>query len=121
MAHTDTVNVYPERWTLPLLRHAIDGGYVYGRGTVDDKDNVATSLMIMLMLKRLNVPLDRDVIFLAESGEEGCTEVGIKFLVDTHWPDIDAEYCIAEGGGVTRTGGLIRYAPCRRPRNAPTE
>ena len=48
-----------------------DGGYVYGRGTVDDKDNVVANLMTMLMLKRLNVPLDRDVIFLAEAGEEG--------------------------------------------------
>ena len=48
-----------------------DGGYIYGRGTIDDKDNVTASLMTMLLLKRLNVPLDRDVIFLAEAGEEG--------------------------------------------------
>ena len=38
-----------------------DGGYVYGRGSVDDKDNVVAGLMIMLLLKRQNVPLDRDV------------------------------------------------------------
>ena len=48
--------------------------------------------MIMLMLKRLNVPLDRDVIFLAESGEEGSTQVGIQFMADTHFASIDAEY-----------------------------
>ena len=82
-----------------------DGGYVYGRGTVDDKDNVAASLMVMLMLKRLNVPLDRDVIFLAEAGEEGSTRVGIQFMVNQHFAAIDAEYCLAEGGSVTRTGG----------------
>ncbi|MCC7185038.1 MAG: M20/M25/M40 family metallo-hydrolase [Acidobacteria bacterium] len=110
MAHTDTVNVYPERWTFPPFSATIDNGYVYGRGTVDDKDNVATSLMIMLMLKRLNVPLDRDVIFLAESGEEGATQVGIQFMADNHFASIDAEYCIAEGGRVTRTGGVARYA-----------
>ena len=34
--------------------------------------------MTMLLLKRLNVPLDRDVIFLAEAGEEGTTRVGIE-------------------------------------------
>ena len=38
--------------------------------------------MTMLMLKRLNVPLDRDVIFLAEAGEEGTTRVGIQFMVN---------------------------------------
>lgn len=110
MAHTDTVNVYPERWTFPPFSATIDGGYVYGRGAVDDKDNLATSLVVMLLLKRLNVPLDRDVIFLAESGEEGSTQVGIQFMVNEHLPAIDAEYCLAEGGGVTRTGGVVRYA-----------
>ncbi len=110
MAHTDTVNVFPERWTFPPFSATVDGGYVYGRGAVDDKDNVATSLMVMLMLKRLNVPLDRDVIFLAESGEEGSTQVGIQFMTNEHLDAINAEYCIAEGGSVTRTGGVVRYA-----------
>jgi len=40
----------------------------------------------MLMLKRLAVPLDRDVIFLAEAGEEGGSTVGINFLVDRYFP-----------------------------------
>ena len=35
-----------------------------------DDDNVVAGLMMMLMLKCLSVPLDRDVIFLAESGED---------------------------------------------------
>jgi len=110
MGHTDTVNVDPKKWTFPPFSATLDGGYVYGRGAVDDKDNVAASLMAMLMLKRLNVPLDRDVIFLAESGEEGSTQVGIKFMADEHWGAIDAEYCLAEGGNVTREGGVARYA-----------
>src|SRR5262245_54461780 len=78
MGHTDVVNVDPKKWTHPPFGAVRDGGYVYGRGTVDDKDNVVASLMTMLMLKRLNMPLDRDVIFLAESGEEGSTRLGIK-------------------------------------------
>src|SRR5436309_5369795 len=103
MGHTDVVNVDPKKWTFPPFGATRDGGYVYGRGTVDDKDNVVASLMTMLELKRRNVPLDRDVIFLAESGEEGTTRVGIQFMVNQHFPEIDAEYCLAEGGGVTRS------------------
>jgi acetylornithine deacetylase/succinyl-diaminopimelate desuccinylase-like protein len=110
MAHTDTVNVDPKKWTHPPFGAVRDGGWVYGRGTVDDKDNVAAAMMVMLLLKRQGVALDRDVIFLAESGEEGTVRVGIKFMVDNHYEAIDAEYCLAEGGGVTRQGGAVRYA-----------
>lgn len=110
MAHTDVVNVDPKKWTHPPFGAVRDGGYVYGRGAVDDKDNVTTALMTMLMLKRLNVPLDRDVIFLAESGEEGSTRIGIQFLVNQHFSEIDAEYCFAEGGNVTRQGGKVAFA-----------
>jgi len=110
MAHTDVVNVDPKKWTFPPFSATRDGGYVYGRGAVDDKDNVVTSLMVMLLLKRLNVPLDRDVIFLAESGEEGSTHVGIQFMVNQHYPAVDAEYCLAEGGNVTRENGAAKFA-----------
>ncbi len=82
MGHTDTVNVDPAKWSHPPFSADRDGGYIYGRGTVDDKDNVSASLMVMLLLKRMNVPLDRDVIFLAEAGEEGTTRVGIQFMVN---------------------------------------
>jgi acetylornithine deacetylase/succinyl-diaminopimelate desuccinylase-like protein len=110
MGHTDTVNVDPKKWTFPPFSAQRDGGYVYGRGTVDDKDNVVASLMTMLLLKRQNVPLDRDVIFLAEAGEEGTVRVGIQFMVEQHFPTIDAEFCLAEGGGLSREGGKVRYA-----------
>ena len=110
MAHTDVVNVDPKKWTHPPFGAVRDGGYIYGRGTVDDKDNVVASLMAMVLLKRQNVPLDRDVIFLAEAGEEGTTRVGIKYMTEQHFPKIEAEYCLAEGGGVSRSGGKVTFA-----------
>jgi acetylornithine deacetylase/succinyl-diaminopimelate desuccinylase-like protein len=110
MGHTDVVNVDPKKWTHPPFSATRDGGYIYGRGTVDDKDNLVAGLMVMLMLKRQNVPLDRDVIFLAESGEEGATRVGIQFMTGQHFAKIDAEYCLAEGGSVSRAGGQIKFA-----------
>jgi acetylornithine deacetylase/succinyl-diaminopimelate desuccinylase-like protein len=110
MGHLDTVNVDPTKWTHPPFSAARADGYVYGRGTLDDKDNVVASLMMLLMLKRMSVPLDRDVIFLAEAGEEGTTRVGIQHMVNEHFAEIDAEFCLAEGGGVSRSGGKVRYA-----------
>jgi len=119
MAHTDTVNVDAAKWTHPPFSATRDGGHVYGRGTVDDKDNVTANLMTVLWLKRLGVPLDRDVIFLAESGEEGSTRVGIQFMVNQHFDEIDAEYCLAEGGGLTRTGGQVKYATIQTTEKTP--
>src|SRR5438093_1075725 len=76
MGHTDVVTIDPKKWVDHGAFSAdIAGGYIYGRGTVDDKDNLVASLMLVLMLKRANTPLDRDVIFLAESGEEGSPDV----------------------------------------------
>ena len=110
MGHTDVVTVDPAKWTHPPFSATRDQGYVYGRGAVDDKDNLTAALMTMLLLKRGNVPLDRDVIFVAEAGEEGSTNVGIDFLVKEHFPEVEAEYCLAEGGGVTRKGGQVVFA-----------
>ena len=110
MGHTDVVNVDPAKWTYPPFSATRAGGYVYGRGATDDKDNLVAALMLMLTLKRMHVPLDRDVIFLAEAGEEGSTRVGIQYMAQQQWPAIDAEYCVAEGGGVARAGGRVKYA-----------
>src|SRR5262245_7706534 len=57
MGHSDVVTVDASKWSEPPFSATRKGGYVYGRGTVDDKDNLTAGLMTMLLLKRLNVPL----------------------------------------------------------------
>jgi len=98
MGHTDVVGVQPDKWYADPFSGNRADGYIYGRGTLDDKDNVAAGLMVVKLLKRFGVELDRDVIFLAEAGEEGTPEVGINFMVEQHYDKIAAEYALAEGG-----------------------
>jgi acetylornithine deacetylase/succinyl-diaminopimelate desuccinylase-like protein len=50
------------------------------------------------------------VIFVAEAGEEAATGPGIEYLVNEHWPEIEAEACIAEAGSVRRENGRVRFA-----------
>jgi acetylornithine deacetylase/succinyl-diaminopimelate desuccinylase-like protein len=110
MGHSDVVRVDPAKWTFPPFSATRQGGYVYGRGTLDDKSDLLATMMTMLMLKRQKTPLDRDVIFVSEAGEEGYTLPGIQYLVNEHWNDIDAEFCLAEAGGVRLKNGQARYA-----------
>lgn len=111
MGHTDVVGVQEDRWTVDPFGAVRKDGFIYGRGATDDKDNVVACLMSILLLKRHGVKLDRDVIFLAESGEEGTTHVGIKYMVEQQWAAIEAEYALAEGGGgVLRNGKPVYMA-----------
>src|SRR5579862_7620133 len=110
MGHSDTVVVDPTKWSFPPFSATRDGGYVYGRGTLDDKSDLVAAMMTMMLLKRSNVPLDRDVIFVSEAGEEASTGPGIEYLIGNHWNDINAEYCLAESGGVRRQNGKTIYA-----------
>lgn len=121
MGHTDVVNVDSAKWVYPPFSATRKDGYVYGRGSVDDKDNASTGLMLLLMLKRMQVALDRDIIFLAEAGEEGSSQYGIEYMVKEHWPEIEAEYCFAEGGSVVRIGGKIAYAGVATTEKVPSE
>jgi acetylornithine deacetylase/succinyl-diaminopimelate desuccinylase-like protein len=110
MGHLDTVTVDAAKWKFPPFSATRDGGFVYGRGAIDDKDNLTGALMTLLLVKRQNIALDRDVIVLAESGEEGAQQLGLGFMVAEHYSEIDAEFCIAEGGDTIRERGDVRYA-----------
>ena len=109
LAHTDVVGVQKEKWPVDPFGAVMKDGYVWGRGSKDDKPVLTANLMTMLLLKRSAVPLDRDVIFLAESGEEADLEgVGINYMVREHFADIDAEFAMTEGGGAVIDNGRVR-------------
>ncbi len=109
MGHLDVVGVEREHWTVDPFSAEIKDGYLYGRGSSDDKGMVAANLEIFLLLHRQKVALDRDVIFLAEAGEEGTSEFGIDFLVEKHWDKIECEYALNEGGDTTVKDGKVQF------------
>ena len=119
LGHTDVVGVQRDKWPVDPFAALRKDGYVWGRGSSDDKPHVVAGLMMMLLLQRLHVPLDRDVIFVAESGEEGTTGPGIDFLVNDRWNDIAAEFALAEGGHVASRGGKVRYVEITTTEKAP--
>jgi acetylornithine deacetylase/succinyl-diaminopimelate desuccinylase-like protein len=110
LAHTDVVPVQRDKWPVDPFGAVVKDGYVWGRGTTDDKDKLTAILMTLLLVKRSGAPLDRDLIFLAESGEEAdATGVGIKFMVEQHFDEIDSEFAITEGPGATIENGRVAF------------
>jgi acetylornithine deacetylase/succinyl-diaminopimelate desuccinylase-like protein len=106
LAHTDVVPVQRDKWPVDPFGAVLKDGYVWGRGTSDDKDKLTAILETLLLVKRSGLPLDRDLIFLAESAEEvDPTGVGIQFMVAEHFDAIDAEFAITEGPGATIEDG----------------
>jgi len=99
LGHTDVVGVERERWTRDPFGGEVADGYVWGRGAVDMKNQVAANLMVMLLLKREGVPLGRDVIMAATADEEAGSYLGARWLWEHRRDLIDAEYGLNEGGG----------------------
>jgi acetylornithine deacetylase/succinyl-diaminopimelate desuccinylase-like protein len=119
MAHLDVVGVERDKWTVDPFAGVIKDGYLYGRGSIDDKSMDAANLEVFLLLHRLKVPLDRDVILLAEAGEEGTTQFGIDFMVGKHWDEIACEYALNEGGNIPEQNGQVQYVAVSTTQKVP--
>ncbi len=109
-AHADVVGVERELWTQEPFAGDIVDGYVYGRGAIDFKGGLAVFAEAVMELARNDVPLARDVIFLAEADEEGGS-YGTGWLARDHWHLIDAEFALNEGGWIIkrRNSDDVRY------------
>lgn len=109
MGHLDVVGVERDKWTLDPFAAILKDGYLYGRGSHDDKAMDAANLEVFLLLHRLKIPLNRDVILLAEAGEEGTTQFGIDYMVANHWDEIACEFALNEGGNTPEEDGKVLY------------
>src|ERR1700726_4360801 len=77
VAHLDGVGVDRSRWSVDPFGAVIKDGYIYGRGSMDDKGMLAANLAAFIALKRSTEHLNRDVIFLATADEETSGEANI--------------------------------------------
>ncbi len=96
--HMDTVPVDRSGWSVDPHAALKKDGYIYGRGALDMKNFGIVQFMTMLLLKKNNIALDRDVIFLAVADEETTGTLGSAWIVRNRWEDIDAEFVLDEGG-----------------------
>ena len=108
-AHADVVGVEREKWSVDPFAGEIRNGSVYGRGAIDFKGGMAVFATAALRLGQQKVPLSRDVIFIAEADEEGAP-LNTAWLAKEHWPSMDAEFALNEGGWIIKNDdGSVRY------------
>ncbi|MCB9663294.1 MAG: M20/M25/M40 family metallo-hydrolase [Alphaproteobacteria bacterium] len=106
MSHIDVVTAETEHWSQDPFRGTVDDeGYIWGRGALDMKGTGVVELLTLVWLKRLGVPLRRDVVLLAV-GDEEVDNLGVRFLADHHWDDIGCSHVLNEGG-VGVEGALV--------------
>jgi acetylornithine deacetylase/succinyl-diaminopimelate desuccinylase-like protein len=125
MGHEDVVPVDRSHWTVDPFAALEKDGMLWGRGASDDKAMVAANLEVFLQLKRMKVPLTRDVIFLSEASEEASSPAGMSAIVEKYWDKIACEFALNEGGGSLLENGKIKYigvsAAEKLPRGATLE
>ena len=98
LGHTDVVPAQPDGWRHPPFAGVLDDeGYVWGRGALDMKNEVATRAVATAAIARSGRALDGDLVFVAVADEEdGTTGVGMSWLVGER-DDLATDYVLNEG------------------------
>ena len=95
-AHADVVPVNAADWTVcapfePVVRD----GFVYGRGSDDNKSGVVASLYAVKMLRELGLPFDGKLLLYTGSNEESGMADMAEFVNNEPMPDISL---VPDGG-----------------------
>jgi len=107
--HMDVVTSDASHWKVPPFSGEIRDGYIWGRGAQDMKDEGLAQLVVMVMLKREKIALDRDVIFLGVSDEEA-DGTGTDWFIKNQSALLgNAEFLINEGGENLLENGKVKY------------
>jgi acetylornithine deacetylase/succinyl-diaminopimelate desuccinylase-like protein len=109
VAHQDTVGVDRKKWSMDPFGAVVRDGYLYGRGSIDDKAMLTANIATMVQLKRSGAHLGRDVLFLATDDEEQGGAASIKKTIQKYWDKIACAYALNEGGRVIVKNGKVQY------------
>lgn len=108
LSHTDVVMAEAQRWTVPPFSGELRDGFIYGRGATDMKGTATVHVTLMRLIKRLNIPLKRDLILLAVADEEA-GGTGATSMIEKH-PELirGAEFLLNEGDVVYVKDGKVQ-------------
>jgi len=100
--HMDVVPVDRKAWKTDPFRPVVRDGHLLGRGALDMKSIGIQHLMALIALRQTGTVPARDIVMLSTADEETGGDLGIRWMMERHFRDIDAEYVLDEGGFGTR-------------------
>ncbi len=107
LSHIDVVPAEKERWEVDPFAGDIKDGYLYGRGTLDDKSMGIIEMTAALILKREGIPLKRDILFFATADEEMGGGLGVKWGIENIPALKESEFALNEGGYILINEGGV--------------
>ncbi|HXB14925.1 MAG TPA: M20/M25/M40 family metallo-hydrolase [Solirubrobacteraceae bacterium] len=114
LGHVDTVLADPAEWTHGPWSGDLDDGFVWGRGALDMKSQVAAEVAAAAALARSGWrPQRGQLLICAVVDEETGGELGAQWLTRNHPEKARCDLLINEGGGsFFEYGGSRRYGVC---------
>jgi acetylornithine deacetylase/succinyl-diaminopimelate desuccinylase-like protein len=114
LGHVDTVLANPAEWTHDPWSGEIADGFLWGRGALDMKSQVAAEIAAAASLARSGWrPARGELLIVAVVDEETGGELGAQWITQNHPEKVRCDLLVNEGGGaVFEYGGRRFYGVC---------
>lgn len=114
LGHVDTVLAHAEEWTHDPWSGDVADGFLWGRGALDMKSQVAAEVAAAITLARAGWrPARGELLILSVVDEETGGALGAQWLTETHPEKVRCDLLLNEGGGAFFDyDGARRYGVC---------
>jgi acetylornithine deacetylase/succinyl-diaminopimelate desuccinylase-like protein len=114
LGHVDTVLADPREWSHDPWSGTLAEGFLWGRGALDMKSQVAAEVAAMASLARSGWrPARGELLLVAVVDEETSGVLGAQWLTREHPEKVRCDLLVNEGGGaVFEYGGQRHYGVC---------
>jgi acetylornithine deacetylase/succinyl-diaminopimelate desuccinylase-like protein len=114
LGHVDTVLADSTDWSHDPWSGDVADGYLWGRGALDMKSQVAAEVAAAASLARSGWrPAHGELLIVAVVDEETGGRLGAQWITETHPEKVRCDMLVNEGGGaVFEYGGRRRYGVC---------
>ncbi|HET8593465.1 MAG TPA: M20/M25/M40 family metallo-hydrolase [Solirubrobacterales bacterium] len=110
LGHVDTVRADPEEWTHDPWGGAQIDGWIWGRGALDMKGQVAAEVAACLELARSGWRPAGELMLVLTADEEAGGTLGARWLCRQHPDRVRTDLVVNEGGGaLIEIGGRRLY------------
>src|ERR671911_270198 len=99
LGHIDTVRADPKEWSRDPWSGELVDGWIWGRGALDMKGQVASEVAACLELGRSGWRPAGELLLVLTADEEAGGVLGAQWLCENHADRVRSDFVVNEGGG----------------------